>query len=85
MDGISDLVTSIEPDNKGVPILLKQYLKLGGKVLGFNIDDSFNDALDALIMVDLRRANPEVLGRYMGRDAAERFLAHADDACMRSA
>jgi putative hemolysin len=85
MDGISDLVTSIEPDNKGVPILLKQYLKLGGKVLGFNVDDSFNEALDALIMVDLRRANPEVLGRYMGRDAAERFLAHADDACKRSA
>ena len=85
MEGISDLVTSIEPDNKGVPILLKQYLKLGGKVLGFNVDDSFNDALDGLIMVDLRQADPKLLGRYMGREAAERFLAHNDDSHLRSA
>ncbi|MCG6967547.1 MAG: lysophospholipid acyltransferase family protein [Chromatiaceae bacterium] len=85
MDGISDLVTSIEPDNKGVPILLKQYLKLGGKILGFNVDDSFNDALDCLIMLDLRQADHKVLAKYMGSEAAATFLEHADSARLRSA
>lgn len=85
MNGISELVASIEPDNKGVPILLKQYLKLGGKILGFNVDGSFNDALDGLIMLDLRQTDPKVLARYMGRDAARQFLERVDSAPRRSA
>lgn len=76
IDSIAQLISEIEQDNKGIPILLKQYLKLGGTILEFNVDDQFNNALDGLIMVDLLHTDPKVLGKYMGNDAAQMFLQH---------
>ena len=72
------MVRKIERDSKGVPILLKQYLKLGGRLLAFSADEKFNDALDGLIMVDLRASDPRVLARYMGDEGAAAFLSHHD-------
>lgn len=74
LDRVSDLIAQIENDDKGVPILLKQYLKLGGRLLGFNVDPDFNDALDGLIMVDLRFTNEKTLAKYMGKLQARQFL-----------
>jgi putative hemolysin len=73
---LSEVTADIEPDGKGIPILLKQYLRLGGKLLGFNIDPRFSNALDGLIMVDLRQTPSAILQRYLGRDAAATFIAH---------
>ena len=75
VEGISELVSVIEQDNKGMPILLKQYLKLGGRMLGFNVDNNFNDCLDGLVLVDLYDTDPKVLRRYMGKEGASAFLA----------
>ena len=66
IDELSAWVSGVETDGKGVPILIKQYLKLGGKLLSFNIDSSFGNVLDGLIMVDLTRTDPKILKRYMG-------------------
>ena len=33
---ISDLITDLEEDGKGMPVLLRQYLKLGARALAFN-------------------------------------------------
>jgi putative hemolysin len=76
IEDVARLVVQIEGDRKGVPILLKQYLKLGGRLLGFSADENFSNALDGLIMVDLRSTDPAVLARYMGGDGARAFLAH---------
>ena len=73
---VSDLIADIEIMNKGIPILLKQYLKLGGKILGFNKDHNFSDVLDALILVDLTQTPINLLERYMGKDGVESFLAY---------
>ena len=77
LDSLSAVVADVEVDGKGIPILLKQYVKLGGKLLGFNIDPRFSDALDGLVLVDLRRTEPSVLERYMGREGAADFLRQA--------
>ena len=69
------LVTEAERDGKGVPILLRQYLKLNAKLLGFNVDPQFRDALDALMMVDLTTVDAAILNRYLGRQATAEFLA----------
>ena len=69
------LVTQAEADGKGVPILLRQYLKLNAKLLGFNVDSQFGDALDALMMVDLTTVDAAILNRYLGRQEAAQFLA----------
>ncbi len=71
---LSDLIMDIETENKGIPILLKQYLKMGGKVLGFNRDPSFGNVLDTLILVDLTMTPVNFLERYMGKTGAATFL-----------
>ncbi len=76
LDDISDLVADFEIDNKGIPILLKQYIKLGGKILAFNIDPDFNDVLDGLIMVDLTETSPKMLERYLGKAGTSEFLTY---------
>lgn len=75
LDGVSQLLEKIEPDGKGVPVLLRQYLKLGARVVGFNVDANFSDVVDGMVVVDLMRVEQRELFKYMGRDAAERFLA----------
>jgi len=72
---VSDLVSAMEKDNKGVPILVRQYLKLGGRFVGFNIDPEFADVVDGLIFVDLRNTQRSMLNKYMGADHAAAFLA----------
>ena len=59
----------------GIPILLRQYLGLNGKLVCFNVDPDFNNALDGLIVVDLRHIPAKTLGRYMGKDKAEEYLS----------
>jgi putative hemolysin len=76
IEEVSGLVADIEPDQKGVPILLKQYLKLGGKMLGFNVDPKFSGVLDGLVLVDLLDTDTKTLSRYLGSDQAAAFLAH---------
>ncbi len=73
---ISELISSIEMDRKGIPVLLKQYLKLGGQIIGFNVDPAFGNVLDGLIMVDLTKTGPRMLERYLGSEGARQFLAY---------
>ncbi len=76
LDQVSAHISEIESDRKGVPILLRQYLKLGGRILGFNVDPDFSDVLDLLIMVDLRNTEVRNLRQYMGSEDADHFLKH---------
>lgn len=75
LDLLSEVIQEVESDGKGVPILFRQYLKLGGEIIGFNVDNDFSHALDALIAVDLTRTEPALLTRYMGKDNLEAFHA----------
>ncbi|MEZ8414918.1 lysophospholipid acyltransferase family protein [Vibrio splendidus] len=59
---------------KGLPVLLRQYLGMNGKLVCFNVDPSFNDALDGLIVVNLKKVPLKTLGKYMGRDLAQDYL-----------
>jgi putative hemolysin len=43
----------IEPEDFGMPVLLKKYLGLNGKIIGFNRDPKFNNCLDGLLILDL--------------------------------
>jgi putative hemolysin len=76
VEDISELISCIETDRKGIPVLLKQYLKLGGRIVGFNVDPAFGNVLDGLIMVDLTQTEPKMLERYLGKDGAPLFLAY---------
>lgn len=75
VDAVANLVSAIEDDGKGLPVLLRHYLKLNGQVLAWNVDRAFGDVLDALLLVDLRRSDPRLLRRYMGAEGAVQFLS----------
>lgn len=75
-DRLSDLVADIERDGKGLPVLLRQYLKLGGSITAFNVDPAFGNALDGLIVVDLLKTDRKVLERYLGREGTAALIAH---------
>ena len=65
---LTSLVADIEPDGKSIPVLLRQYLRLGGKMLSFGIDDDFGGTLDCLVLVDMAKAPRRILDRYCGKD-----------------
>jgi putative hemolysin len=72
---VGALLAEIEADQKGVPVLVRQYLKLNARLLGFNLDRAFGSALDGLMLVDLVDVDRTILARYMGAERAEKFLA----------
>jgi putative hemolysin len=75
VEELSSSIQDLERDGKGLPVLIRQYLKIGGKLLGFNVDPNFSNALDALVMADLRTASPAMLDRCMGKAGAAQFRA----------
>jgi putative hemolysin len=68
---LEEMISDIEGKTSGLPILIKQYIKLGAEFLAFNRDPDFSDVLDGLIVVDLTKTNSKILGRYMGQTGTE--------------
>jgi putative hemolysin len=62
-------VAQLEPDGKGLPTLVKEYIKLGGRFLAFSVDPDFGNALDGLVTVDLLATEPRLLNLFMGPEA----------------
>jgi putative hemolysin len=75
VEDLSAPIADLEPDGKGIPVLVRQYVKLGGKLLAFSVDPQFGNTLDGFVMVDLTRTSPEILARYMGKEQAQSFMA----------
>lgn len=67
-------ITEIEEDQREMPILIHQYLKLGGRMVAFNVDPDFGTVVDGLIYVDLLKAPAKAIARYMGHDAYTAYL-----------
>jgi putative hemolysin len=74
-EDLSAAVKRLEGDGKDIPVLLRQYLRLNARLLGFSVDPTFGDALDGLLVVDLTEVDPALLGRYMGRAEVANFRA----------
>lgn len=76
IDTISILISEIEEDGKGVPILLRHYLKLNARLVGFNVDKDFSNVLDGLIVVNLTETSPKLLKRFMGNQEYASFTGY---------
>ena len=73
LDELAEPISDVEEDGKGLPILIKQYAKVGGKLIAFNLDRKFSDVVDGLVVVDLRQTDAAVLDRYMGKEGCASF------------
>lgn len=49
------LIAEVDPNETSMPVLLKKYLLLNARIIGFNRDPRFNDALDGLMVLDLTK------------------------------
>lgn len=63
---IERIILDIEPGYK-IPVLLKKYMEINGKIIGFNIDPKFNNCLDGLMILDLYETPPDVI-KGLSRD-----------------
>ncbi|MEZ5294482.1 MAG: GNAT family N-acyltransferase [Vicinamibacterales bacterium] len=72
---VDAIVRELESDQRGIPVLLRHYLKLNAKLLGFSVDPAFGGVVDGLIVVDLLDVDRTLLARYLGKDAAAAFVA----------
>ena len=68
LQGVSDemrdldkMIEDIEPERFKVPVLIKKYLKQDARIIGFNLDPKFSDALDGLMVLDLKDIPQETL------------------------
>ncbi len=73
---VNELIADLETDGKQMPVLLRQYLKLNGKLLGFNIDPDFGNVLDGLMLFDVSEIPRPTLNKYLSKEGAASFLAH---------
>jgi putative hemolysin len=66
LDALDRLLAEIEPGGLGVPVLLRQYLRQHGRLIGFNLDPAFSNALDGLLVLDARQL-PERTHKLLAR------------------
>lgn len=85
LDALSRRVAQLEPDQRGLPILIKEYVKLGGQFLAFSVDPDFGDALDGFVVVDLDRTSPRLLSLHMGAENYAHFRAWRERGAARPA
>jgi len=53
------LLAAIEPMGRTMPVLYKKYLAQNAKILAFNRDRKFNDAIDAFMILDIQNLPSE--------------------------
>jgi len=73
LDGVGDnlknldkIIEDIEPSHIKLPVLLKKYIKQNARIIAFNVDPNFNDALDGFMVMDLSEL-PEATDENMQR------------------
>jgi len=57
---IERIILDIEPGYR-LPVLLKKYMEINAKIIGFNIDPKFNNCLDGLMILDLYETPLDVI------------------------
>lgn len=58
---LDQMIADVETSGSAVPVLLKRYLSLNAKIIGFNRDPRFNDSLDGLVVLDLTKVPQQVI------------------------
>jgi putative hemolysin len=64
---LSAVVAEAEPSHAPLPVLIREYLKLGGRFVAWNLDPDFADALDGLVVVELGEGHGAVVDRWAAR------------------
>jgi len=64
---LDSLISEIEINHNKVPVLLRQYIAINSKLLGFNVDPKFANCLDGFLIVDIHEI-PEDKIRMLSKE-----------------
>lgn len=56
---LDSLISEIEINHNKVPVLLRQYIAINSKLIGFNVDPKFANCLDGFLIVDIHEIPEE--------------------------
>jgi len=51
MQKFDRFIDEIEPGNLRIPVLIKKYVKQNARLVAFNVDPKFNNAVDGLMYI----------------------------------
>ena len=79
---LEQTIADLDEMNSGLPVLLKKYIKLNARIIGFNVDPKFNNCLDGFIILDVFNV-PENMIESLSKDAndgsiLERFYSNRE-------
>lgn len=75
IDDLDMLIRQIEPDGKGLPVLVRQYHQLGARFYAVGIDPNFASTPGFLLSVDLKTAPYKQLKLFFANSLND-FLAN---------
>jgi len=67
---LESFLSEIEPDHIKVPDMLKTYTRQNAKLVAFNLDPNFSDALDGLMILDLSNMPQKTLNMLQKKGRA---------------
>ena len=76
VEDVSTLVTGLEKDGRGLPILFKHYVRMNAKLIDFGMWTRHGNAVVGFMIADLTTADSKFLPRYMGAEGYQKFRAH---------
>ena len=50
---LDEFIAEIEPDNYRLPVLIRKYINQNARFVGFNLDPSFSNCVDGLMVLDV--------------------------------
>lgn len=69
---VEKVVSDIESGYR-IPVLLKKYLEVNARIVGFNVDPDFNNCLDGLILLDVYSIPAEFV-KALSKDMSEESI-----------
>jgi len=64
---LDNLISDIEIDHNKVPVMLRQYIAINSKLIGFNVDPKFSNCVDGFLVVDVHEI-PEEKIRMLSKE-----------------
>lgn len=63
---LDSIIADIDRKHNKIPVLLRQYIAMSGRIVAFNVDPKFADCLDGLLVLNFSNMPPEMLEKLKG-------------------
>ena len=70
---LDKIIQIAEDDKLKIPVLIKQYLKQNARFVAYNVDKNFNNAVDALIFMEIKDIPEETIAPLLQDITLEEF------------